>query len=141
MIREADVDGDGQINYDGTLRHTYLIATSRSLVLPLSPSCYVITEFVKVGLFFFIYSYTYFHLTKTSFYALRASTDDAVEVKKRKLRSESLVIRNRTLLPSLLSTFLPDCVLLDYPALHIFTCCLFIFVFASVHSWSRCLRR
>lgn len=43
MIREADVDGDGQINYDGTLLHK-LLATFH----PLSLSSYFPLRYYRV---------------------------------------------------------------------------------------------
>ena len=45
MIREADVDGDGQINYEGTL-HTLLSPASAHQTHPHPP----VTEFVKMML-------------------------------------------------------------------------------------------
>jgi len=44
MIREADVDGDGQINYDG--RFHYLLFRFHSLTFPLAAAN---LEFVKVS--------------------------------------------------------------------------------------------
>ena len=47
MIREADVDGDGQINYEGALELYVIRLRGFELMADLFP-CYAYSEFVKV---------------------------------------------------------------------------------------------
>lgn len=54
MIREADVDGDGQINYDGARS----LLSSRPHLINIAPVTYD-AEFVKVRMAFFLRSFVY----------------------------------------------------------------------------------
>jgi hypothetical protein len=66
MIREADVDGDGQINYDGSSPFFIIL-----ICILTCQSCRICLEFVKVSISSIIFQFQ--NLTSLS-------KDDAIEV-------------------------------------------------------------